>query len=344
MARYRKYDVRISLDERVRRLTPMEASGEALWYYLLSMPESSMIPGLSRVGRAAIAEARKWSLEGFDKAFGELFREGLAKADWEARVVWIPNVIRYDPPSNPNVVLGWATHWDEIPDCPIKAEAWKRFHAFFSEMAEAKRQETKREGDPEAFLKAFLKACPNPSVKGSRNPSPNPRAPARIRIQEPDTDTGVKEGENAYARPSETAPEKNRPPKFDPRSVPIPATLDTPEFREKWELRLKERAEPGRRGSPPSESSVTAQLGKLEQLAKARGLPAAIACVERATDGRHQGIVFPEDFEVPRNGGWPTDDGRRSAGGHEVLPPSRSIRMVDRIAAYEAEKAKESAT
>lgn len=200
MARYRKYDVRISLDERVRRLTPMAESGTSLWYYILSMPESSMVPGLSRVGRAAIAEALKWSAEGFAKAFGELFAEGLAKADWDARVVWIPNVITYDPPANQNVVLGWATHWDEIPDCPLKAEAWERFHRFFQELAETKRLEKKADGDPEACLKAFLKACPNRSGKGSayhsRNPLPNPRARAHVRMQEQDAGTGERQTES----------------------------------------------------------------------------------------------------------------------------------------------------
>jgi hypothetical protein len=122
--------------------------------------------------------------------------------------------------------------------------------------------------------------------------------------------TEEKEGRvRAGARGNPPKSQNRRSPKFDPYSVPLPEILDTPAFRQKWELRLKERTEPGRRGSPPSESSVRSQLAKLEQLAKLRGLPAAIACVERATDGRHQGIVFPEDFEAPRNGGGAAADG-----------------------------------
>jgi len=54
----------------------------------------------------ALAEELGWSLKEFREGFAELSREGLVKADWNARVVFISNATKYNPPENPNVVKG----------------------------------------------------------------------------------------------------------------------------------------------------------------------------------------------------------------------------------------------
>ena len=146
MARYRKIDTRMWADARFRVLSSPPPSGKYLWIALLTGPYTTNLPGLFRVGEMALAEELGWTLEGLREGFAELFREGLAKADWNARVVWIPNAIKYNPPDNPNVVKGWRDSWDEVPECALKAEAFHRLRTF-------------TEGLGEGFAKAFVECC-----------------------------------------------------------------------------------------------------------------------------------------------------------------------------------------
>ena len=152
MARYRKIDTRMWGDSKFSALSSPPASGKYLWIFLLTGPHTTNLPGLFRAGEMALAKELGWSLEGFRKGFAELFREGLVKADWSARVVWIPNAIKYNPPENPNVVKGWRDAWDEVPECALKNEAYEGFKGF-------------TEGLGEGFGKAFLEGC----VKGLAN-------------------------------------------------------------------------------------------------------------------------------------------------------------------------------
>ena len=152
MSRYRKIDTRMWGDVRFRELSSPDPSGKYLWMFLLTGPQTSNIPGLFRAGEMALAEELGWSLEGFRKAFAEPLSKGLVKADWNARVVWVPNAIKYNLPENPNVVKSWSSTWDEIPECALKIEAYERLKAF-------------TEGLGEGFGKAFVKGC----AKGMAN-------------------------------------------------------------------------------------------------------------------------------------------------------------------------------
>lgn len=164
MARYRKVDVRVHVSQGFLALTPIPPCGRGLWLYLKTCPESTMIPGLFRSGQAALAEALDWPLKAFQEAFQEISEQGMARADWRARVVYIPEALEEDPPQSPNVVTSWSTHWQEIPDCPLKLAAWTDFEAWFQAGAEERAARTDgKTSDPMAFLKAFRKACPKPS-------------------------------------------------------------------------------------------------------------------------------------------------------------------------------------
>ena len=83
---------------------------------------------------------------------------------------------------------------------------------------------------------------------------------------------------------------------------PIPAELDTDEFREAWELRLRER---GIAGKSPNAAQLLVHFKKLVKLAKAKDLQAAIEAVERATVGGWSGVVYAQDFENDDTGGKP---------------------------------------
>lgn len=153
---YRTIDLRIWGDEKVRRLSRPPPNGRDLFLYLLTAKESIAIPGVIPAGAAAMAETLRWPVEGFRDAFAEAFREGLAKADWEAPLVWVPNAIRYNPPQAPNVVRNWAKAWVGVPDSKLKPEIWRTLKAF-------------TEGMGEAFAKAFADGFPEPSPHTSPN-------------------------------------------------------------------------------------------------------------------------------------------------------------------------------
>lgn len=158
MARYRKINVRIHGDAKFRRLSSPPPCGKYLWLVLLTHKRQASVPGLLDVGEATLAEELGWDLEGFRKAFREVSREGLAKADWSARLVWLPNAIKHNFPESPNVVRGWKIYWDELPECPLKDEAHDAISAVLAPKP--------------AFLKAFLEACPKPSQKPFVEPPP----------------------------------------------------------------------------------------------------------------------------------------------------------------------------
>ncbi|MGE5610007.1 MAG: hypothetical protein ACM359_12190 [Bacillota bacterium] len=146
MARYRKVATSIYADQKFCQLSKPQPNGQSLWLYLLTGQHTTAIPGLSCVGEMALAEALEWDPKGFAKAFAELSEKGMAKADWKARVLWLPNAIRYNEPENPNVVLGWRSVAKEIPECPLKHEAMISIRRFLAE---------KRQSLAEAFDRAF---------------------------------------------------------------------------------------------------------------------------------------------------------------------------------------------
>lgn len=151
-ARYRKIEVRMWGDEKFRNLTPIPPCGQGLWVFLLTGPHTGPIPGLFRSGRAAMAEELDWPVEAFDEAFREASSQGMVKADWKAKVVWVPNAVACNKPESPNVVTSWGAEWDLIPECDLKREAYDSLRSNICALGEG-------------FAKAFDKAFAKPSGK-----------------------------------------------------------------------------------------------------------------------------------------------------------------------------------
>lgn len=192
--RYRKISTRMWADARFLALSVPPPNGQSLWLYLLTGPHTNNIPGLFVAGEAMLAEALGWDVEGFREAFAELSAEVVAhdlteaqtiasrggsadghsepmvKVDWSHRVVFLPAAIRHNAPESPNVVTGWRVAWSEIPDCPLKLQAWESLFASLKTSL----------GDK--FATAFSTACPRPrfdlanASKARRKPSPKTRA------------------------------------------------------------------------------------------------------------------------------------------------------------------------
>jgi hypothetical protein len=174
--RYSRVSRRIWNDERFRRLTPIPPCGQGLFLRLLTAPELNNIPGLFQAWEAGLAQSLGWTLEAFREAFAEAFREGLAKASWKDGLVWLPKSIWHNEPESPNVVLSWSTAWAELPDCPLKNEAF----VGLNEWAKAKGKPW-AEAFGKAFGKASPKACPNQDQDQDQReeipPTPQPAEP-----------------------------------------------------------------------------------------------------------------------------------------------------------------------
>jgi hypothetical protein len=157
MARYRKVDPRMWGDAKFRRLSQ---DAKFMWLYLLTGPETTSLPGLLVGGQAHFAEALGWSTEAFAKAFQEAFREGMVEADWEARLVWVKNAVKYNSPESPNVVRGWRDHWDNVPECSLKCAAFQALSSFV-------------EGLSKGFQEAFREACALPIANQEPDQEPD---------------------------------------------------------------------------------------------------------------------------------------------------------------------------
>lgn len=155
---YRKVKITMWDDPKFRELSPLPPSGQSLFIYLLTGPFTGIIPGLFKAGRAAIAEELNWDFEAFDLALGEAITLDMVKVDLKARVFWLPNAAKHNPPASVNVIKSWVRAFELLPECPIKWEA------YFSLKAACY-------GVSETMGKAFDMALPLPKDKPSLLPS-----------------------------------------------------------------------------------------------------------------------------------------------------------------------------
>jgi hypothetical protein len=242
MSRYRKIEVRMWGDEKFRALSPLLPSGQGLWLFLLTGPHTGPIPGLFSAGRAGLAENLKWTVEAFDQAFGEALAQGMAKADWDARVVWIPNGIQHNKPESPNVVLSWGDQFDLIPECDLKREACESLKSSVHALGEGYR---------EAFNKAFEKASRKPSGKPSPKPMPNQEQEQEQETKTAAPDNGARQSlsllDPLHAQPAHPTIPKRRNTKA-PLKTQLPEHFGISERVKKWagergHSRLQERLE-----------------------------------------------------------------------------------------------------
>lgn len=155
---YRKVKITMWDDPKFRALSPLPPSGQSLFIYLLTGPFTGIIPGLFKAGRAALAEELNWDVEAFDLALDEAISLGLVKADLQARVFWLPNAAKHNPPGSINVVKSWAKAFEYLPECSLKWEAWLSLKSACY-------------GVSEAMGKSFDMAMPLPKDKPTPLPS-----------------------------------------------------------------------------------------------------------------------------------------------------------------------------
>lgn len=120
MSNWRPVDVRLWGD---RKFLACSDGARLLWLFLLTCP-SLPLPGVVVGGDGALAEQIGWSPERLREGFAELARNGL-EVRREARIVWLPNALKYQPPAGPNAIKCWGKKWDDVPEGDLKAEMWE---------------------------------------------------------------------------------------------------------------------------------------------------------------------------------------------------------------------------
>ena len=165
---YRALDAGIWGDEKFRQLSPPSPSGQFLWIYLLTGEHTDGLPGLYRVGEAALAEALAWPVAELRRALAEITTLRMALVDSNARVIYLPNALRYQPPSNPNQIKSWAKAFRRIPECELKRKWLQQLQVYADKAGK---------GYVEALNKVYERVSdpnPNPNPIPNSNPNPNP--------------------------------------------------------------------------------------------------------------------------------------------------------------------------
>jgi hypothetical protein len=170
MGRYSKIERRMWGDGKFRKLSRPQPNARDLWIFLLTGPHQSAVPGLFVLGEASMAEALEWPLAATKRGLAEILGAGMAKFDRVTRLLWLPNALKHNPPENFNVVVGWRSEWELLPECALLTEATRAIEAGLREI---------RPQFAEAF-DIVRGVCPprtssNPSGKGKGKPEPNHR-------------------------------------------------------------------------------------------------------------------------------------------------------------------------
>ena len=162
-------------DAKFSRLSPMRPSAQALWLYLLTGPHCRAIPGvIPTIGIGTIADRLKWPPAAVLRSWREIETAGMAFADWDAGVIWLPNAILYNDPQTPNVILSWRSV--VLPQCELVTRAL----CSLRDHMVAKQNEiwvnTLEKVFAKDFPEVFRKATPDPFPKGTPDPFGDPRS------------------------------------------------------------------------------------------------------------------------------------------------------------------------
>ena len=149
MSHYRKIDVRIWNDAKFQTLSD---AAKLAFFLLLTHPNMTAL-GAMRGTPDGLAAELKDLREAFPEAFREVMAKDMAEYDENARLISLPNFVKYNPPTSPNVVKAWANALEYLPECEQKTVVVQRAVAF-----------------AEGMSKGFGKAIPNALREAMRYP------------------------------------------------------------------------------------------------------------------------------------------------------------------------------
>lgn len=227
MSRYSKIIPGIWDDQKVAQLSRPKPNAQTLWFYVLTGPHVTPLPGLWRFGPHSASEILRWDARSTLKFAHELVNSGLLTLDPCARVVLVPGRFKHDPPASPNVIKHWRSRFDEIPDTSLKGN-WLLLASDFVKGL--------HEGFQEAFAQAFRKDLPNTAT-----------AALSLSATLPSTLTAAIPASSAAVMPGDVGMNGGHPAKIStgfPQEKTPPSKKDRAAWRE-WVAEQKRQIESG---------------------------------------------------------------------------------------------------
>lgn len=93
-----------------------------LWFFLLTGPHITWLPGLIKTGPASMSEELDWGLEEIWDCMDEIKKRGMIYVDDVNRVIMIPNALKYNPPLTNAQIKFWRYNFNRIKDCKLKSD------------------------------------------------------------------------------------------------------------------------------------------------------------------------------------------------------------------------------
>ena len=117
MARYKTIDIRIWMDE---KFLSLDEGTQLLFLYLLTSQHTTPIGTLSLPCHVIAAWLQK-DVDTVSKRLQILSQKGLIKVS-NLGLIWIRNYLKYNPPANPKVAVGYCKFFEEMPECDLQGE------------------------------------------------------------------------------------------------------------------------------------------------------------------------------------------------------------------------------
>ncbi len=289
VSRYRKFEVKTWLDAEVRSMSAPEPNGQTLWHWLLTGQRTISIPGVVIARESTMAEDLGWSLEGFRKAFREVWAKGFVKVDWKVGLVLLRRGLidssgqprESNRPANPNVLKSWAKSWDDIPECDLKDELLRTLECFSKALGE--RYEI---AFRESFAKALAKRLGQHSPKQDQDQDQDQE-------QKQDQEGGPRAAARDPRAPTTTAPVPVQGADPDPRATERRAILRRVhahhrEVYERTRVAVRSDARPMGAVGDPAERALSKHLLELVTLETAEAdCMHALAVAEAEAISKH---------------------------------------------------------
>lgn len=128
MPRYRKIDVRIWNDAKFRELDNL---AKLVFFLLLTHPNMSLI-GTLRGSKESLAYEIGVTPDAMAHAMTDVISHGMAHVD-EMGLIFIPNFLKYNPPTSPQSLKNWDDIIENLPECDLKNEVCDHVLKFVNE-------------------------------------------------------------------------------------------------------------------------------------------------------------------------------------------------------------------
>ena len=120
--RYRLLYVSIWNDSKFNAL---DLYGQHAFLYLLGHPNLTHLGAMRGTFEGIVSEINWPKGVSNLRVLRQLFKAkdlGMIKYDPENKFIWLPNFLKYNPPSNANVVTSWIDLLEMLPQCPLRNE------------------------------------------------------------------------------------------------------------------------------------------------------------------------------------------------------------------------------